>query len=47
MRANGVANYPDPVKEKGGVGIEIPKGFDTNSAQYKKALRACKSLQVS
>jgi hypothetical protein len=45
MRQHGVSNFPDPVKDKSGVGITIPKGFDESSAQYKAAQKACKSLE--
>jgi hypothetical protein len=45
MRQNGVSKFPDPKKEKGGVGIELSGGVDQNSSQYKTALNACKSLQ--
>jgi hypothetical protein len=45
MRANGVPNFPDPKKEKGGVGIELKGDVNQNSSQYKSALNACRSLQ--
>lgn len=45
MRDHGISNFPDPVKDKSGVGIKIPKGFDESSAQYKSAQKACKSLE--
>jgi hypothetical protein len=48
MRQNGLKEYPDPTSKDGTVGIEIgpDSGIDPNSAVYKKAAEACRSLQV-
>lgn len=45
MRDNGVAEFPDPKKEDGGVGIELNGDIDEDSTEYKNALTACKSLE--
>jgi hypothetical protein len=45
MRDNGIGNFPDPVKEDGGVGIETNRDIDLNSDSYKKAQQACRSFQ--
>jgi hypothetical protein len=46
MRANGLPNFPDP-DANGAVTITggPDDGLDPNSAQFKKALEACRSLQ--
>jgi hypothetical protein len=46
MRDNGVTKFPDPVKQDGGVGIEMNKDVDSNSAAYKNAQKTCQSLQL-
>jgi hypothetical protein len=45
MRQHGISKFPDPIKDKSGVGIQIPKGFDETSAAYKAAQNNCKSLK--
>lgn len=45
MRGHGVPAFPDPTKDGGGVGITLTKDIDPNSAAFKSAQNACKSLQ--
>jgi hypothetical protein len=46
MRAHGVPNFPDPVRQGNRVELTIQKGqgVDPGSAQFKAAQRACRSL---
>jgi hypothetical protein len=45
MRENGISNYPDPkTKDDGSWEMLLPNGIDINSAQFKSAQQACKSL---
>lgn len=41
MRSNGVANFPDPQQDSGGVRIS-PGDVDPNSSDYQKAEEACR-----
>ena len=43
MRSHGVSNYPDPTTS-GGIGINLPHSFNTNSPAYLAASQACKAL---
>lgn len=43
MRSHGVPNFPDP-DAKGMLQINTQSGVDPNSAQFKSAQEACKSL---
>jgi hypothetical protein len=50
MRAHGVTNYPDPVVNSTGVGINLKEGtgpgeVNTKSSQFQSAQAACRSLQ--
>jgi hypothetical protein len=47
MRAHGVADFPDPQQQNGGVGIKIQStagALNPNSPTYKAADTACKNL---
>jgi hypothetical protein len=44
IRQNGIANFPDP--QDGHILIKPRGSIDGNSPQFKKAVRACKSLEV-
>ena len=43
MRSHGVSNYPDPTTS-GGIGINLPHSFNTNSPAYLAARQACNAL---
>jgi len=43
MRSHGVPDYPDPVLEKGGVGIT--DHLNHNTSAFKAAQQACRSVQ--
>ncbi|WP_433465432.1 hypothetical protein [Spirillospora sp. CA-128828] len=44
MRTNGVPNFPDP--QNGKILIKPRGSIDGNSPQFKKAVQACRSLEV-
>jgi hypothetical protein len=44
MRDHGLAEFPDPQTEGGGIRVELGGGLDPNSAAFKAAQEACKDL---
>jgi hypothetical protein len=44
MRENGVANFPDPQADGGGIRISPQDGLDPNSQDFKDAQQACQDL---
>jgi hypothetical protein len=46
MRSHGVANFPDPSSQGGGITFSI-RGVDPDSPQYQRAVRTCQKLSPS
>jgi hypothetical protein len=44
MRDHGLANFPDPETDGGGIRVALGDGLDPNSAEFKSAQDACQSL---
>jgi hypothetical protein len=44
MRSHGIVGFPDPVFSGGGIGFPLPKGMDSNSAQFLRAREICEML---
>ena len=44
MRENGVAEFPDPEQDGGGVRLGLPEGMDPESEEFKAAEEACEDL---
>jgi hypothetical protein len=44
MRSKGISDYPDPAFVDGGAKLELPRGLDANSPQFKAAEKACQKL---
>lgn len=47
MRSHGDPGFPDPIVAQGGtaVGIELPRGIDSNSPQFQAAVQACRKFE--
>jgi hypothetical protein len=47
MRSHGVPSFPDPIIVRGGtaVGLEPPRGIDSNSPQFQAAVRSCREFE--
>ena len=44
MRAHGLATFPDPQVNSGGIALQLPKGLSPNSPVFQAAQQACKKL---
>ncbi|WP_205326132.1 hypothetical protein [Glycomyces sp. YM15] len=44
MRDNGVADFPDPEQNGGGISLSLPEGIDPQDEEFKAAEEACEDM---